>query len=94
MKMDDMLRTLEEAAQKKGIKVSYEAFGGELGAGGLCRVKGELRLIVDKRATPSERVAMVAGALATFPLDDVFLAPEVRELLDKVRKARALKNAS
>lgn len=94
MKMDDMLRTLEEAAQKKSIRVSYENFGGELGAGGLCKVKGEWRLIVDKRATPSERVAMVAGALAGFPLEDLYLAPEVRELVEKVRKARALRRAS
>lgn len=94
MKMDDMLRTLEEAAQKKSIRVSYENFGGELGAGGLCKVKGEWRLIVDKRATPSERVAMVAGALAGFPLEDLYLAPEVRELVEKVRKARSLRRAS
>ncbi len=94
MKMDDMLRALEEAAEKKSIRVSYETFGGELGAGGLCKVKGEWRLIIDKRATPSERVAMVAGALASFPLDDLFLAPEARELVEKVRKARTLKRAS
>jgi len=94
MKMDEMLRLLEEAAEKKAIRVSYENFGGELGAGGLCKVKGEWRLIIDKRSTPSERVAMVAGALAGFPLDDLFLAPEVRDLIEKVKAARALRRAS
>ena len=92
MKIDDMLQSLEEVAQKKAIRVTYENFGGELGAGGLCKVKGEWRLIIDKRATPSERVAMVAGALTGFPLEDVFLTPEVRDLLDKVRQARVLRD--
>ena len=37
-------------AEKKSIRISYEAIGGELGAGGLCKVKGVHRVIVDKRA--------------------------------------------
>lgn len=86
MKLDDTLRALEEAAEKKQIKVSYEPLGGELGAGGLCKVKGEWRILIDKRATPSERVAMVAEALAGFPLDDLFLAPELRELIGRMGK--------
>jgi len=90
MKTDDMLVSLEAAAHKKGVRVSYETFAGEVGGGGLCKVKGEWRLMVDKRANPSERVAMVAGALATFPLDDLFLTPELRDLIERVRKTRGL----
>ena len=86
MKIDEMLRVLEETAAKKNIKVSYEAIGGELGAGGLCKVKGEYRVIIDKRATTGERVALVAGALSQFPLEDVYLTPEVRDLIGRVRK--------
>lgn len=85
MKIEDTLRILEETAQKKSIQVSYEALGGELGAGGLCRVKGAWRIIIDKRATPSERAAIVAEALAGFPLDDLYLAPEIRELLEQIK---------
>jgi hypothetical protein len=94
MKMDDMLVALEAAAARKSIRVSYENVGGEPGAGGLCKVKGEWRVIVDKRATPSERVALVGNALAMFPIDDLYLPPEVRDLIEKLRQARALKNAS
>jgi hypothetical protein len=86
MKIDEVLRHLEEAAAAQSIKVSYEAIGGELGAGGLCKVKGEYRVIIDKRATTGERVALVAGALARFPLENVFLPPEVRELVDRLRR--------
>jgi hypothetical protein len=83
MKIDDTLRELEAVAEKKGVRVAYEALGGDVGAGGLCKVKGEWRVIVDKRATPGERVTVLAQSLATFSLEDVFIAPEVRELIAK-----------
>ena len=81
MKIDETLRELEGVAEKKNIKVSYENIGGELGAGGLCKVKGEHRVIVDKRATDGEQVTVLATALARFELDDVFISEELRALI-------------
>ena len=72
-KVADTLKELEEIAEKKAIKISYEAIGGELGAGGLCKVKGQHRVIVDKRATDGEKVTVLATALARFPLDFAFV---------------------
>ncbi len=83
MKLDDLVSELEAVAQKKGIRVAYEALAGEVGGGGLCKVKGEYRIIVDKRATPGERASLLAQSLAGFPLDDVFVAPEVRDLIER-----------
>ena len=81
MKVADTLLELEGVAQKKSIRVSYEPIGGELGAGGLCKVKGEHRIIVDKRATDGEKVTVLATALAKFALDDVFISEETRALI-------------
>jgi hypothetical protein len=89
MKIQDTLQELETVAEKKSIKVSYESIGGELGAGGLCKVKGEHRVIVDKRATDGEKVTVLAQALARFPLDDVFMSEETRALIDRNRKLKA-----
>jgi hypothetical protein len=83
MKIDEQLRELEGVAEKKKIKVSYENIGGELGAGGLCKVKGEHRVIVDKRATDGEKVTVLAQALSRFPLDDVFMSEKTRDLIEK-----------
>lgn len=83
MKADEMLRELEGVAEKKNIKVTYENIGGELGAGGLCKVKGEHRVIVDRRATDGEKVTVLAQALARFPLDDVFISEKTREMIEK-----------
>ena len=81
MKIEETLRELEGVAEKKNIKVTYENIGGELGAGGLCKVKGEHRVIVDKRATDGEKVTVLATALAKFELDDVFMSEELRALV-------------
>jgi hypothetical protein len=83
MKIADTLKELESIAEKKSIRVSYENIGGELGAGGLCKVKGEHRVIVDKRATDGEKVTVLAQALSRFPLDDVSISDKTRELIEK-----------
>ncbi len=85
MKIADQLQELESVAGKKQIRVSYEPIGGELGAGGLCKVKGEHRVIVDKRATDGEKVTVLATALGRFDLDDVFMSEETRALVDRHR---------
>jgi len=83
MKPEVMLELLESAADQLGIRVSYEPLQSSVGSGGLCKVKGELRIIIDKRATSDERVAMIAGALnrSGGALDELELPAKVREVL-------------
>lgn len=89
MKLPEVLAALEDTAKKLSVRVTYEAIGGELGAGGLCKVKGNWRVIIDKRATPSERVSVLATSLARFAWSDLELAPPVRELLAQVAEKLA-----
>jgi hypothetical protein len=85
VKLPQILGELEEACKHIGVRLSYEAIGGELGSGGLCKVKGKWRAIFDKRTTPSERVALLLPILCRFPLDDVPLSEMARELLSRMR---------
>ena len=64
MKPESMLPALEELATNLGVRVSYEKLRAGFGMGGLCRVKGEYRVIIDRRATAHDRVAMLARSLA------------------------------
>ena len=82
MKIDDTLQELELVAEKKNIRVTYENLTGEVGSGGLCKVRGEHRIIIDKRSNPGERATALAQALARFPLDDVYISEETRRLID------------
>ena len=49
----------------------------------MCKVKGEHRVIVDKRATDGEKVTVLAQALSKFPLDDVTMSDKTRDLIGK-----------
>ena len=64
MKPEVLLELLEAAAEQLEIKVSYEPLQTAVVHGGLCRVKGEYRIIVDKRASAEERVSTLATAIA------------------------------
>lgn len=87
MKMEPILEELEAAAAKLGVKVSYENLTDTVGGGGLCKVKGTYRVIIDKRGTPGEKVATLAKALAEFQpredLDKIFLTPATREIVER-----------
>jgi hypothetical protein len=91
MKPEVVLELLEAAAEQLHVRVSYEQLQTSVVHGGLCRVKGEHRIIVDKRASAEERVTTLATALAqvlrlrSSSADGsetaVELSPKVREVL-------------
>ena len=63
MKPEVVLELLESAAEQLKVRVSYEPLQTSVVHGGLCRVKGEYRIIVDKRASAEERINTLAAAL-------------------------------
>ena len=91
MKPEVVLELLEATAEQLHVRVSYEQLQTSVVHGGLCRVKGEYRIIVDKRASAEERVTTLATALAQVmrlrPSSTdgeevvIELPPKVRELL-------------
>ncbi|HWM84600.1 MAG TPA: hypothetical protein VNO33_02155 [Kofleriaceae bacterium] len=101
MNQQAMLEELEAVASKLAVKVSYEALASSVGSGGLCRVHGQYRVIIDKRAQVGERLAALAQALGQLPMlttslqanqtGEVELSGPVRDLL---RHYNALRRAS
>jgi hypothetical protein len=85
-KMEPILEELEGAAAKLQVKVSYENLVDTVVGGGLCKVKGEYRVIIDKRSTTGEKAVTLAKALAALAIDSVFLSPAARELVDQAQK--------
>jgi len=100
MKPEVLLELLESAAERLTVRVSYEPLQTSVVHGGLCRVKGEYRIIVDKRASAEERVTTLATALAQVAKltqqDAVTLTlpPKVREVLRMHEPAPARSAAS
>ncbi len=93
MKPEVMLELLEAAAEQLGIRVSYEPLQTSVVHGGLCRVKGVYRIIVDKRATSEERITTLATALATFDVSELELSQKVREVLRQHEDASTIHRA-
>jgi hypothetical protein len=53
---------------------------------GLCRVRGEYRLIIDKHLHLSEKIDVMIDALQHFDVESSSLDPVVRRLLEKKTK--------
>jgi len=86
MKPEKMTEALEQAAIQLGVQVRYETMTGEVsGAGGLCKVKGQWWVIIDRKVPPAERAATLTAALAQLDTDGIYLAPEVRDAIAAAR---------
>jgi hypothetical protein len=79
-----LLQELEALAERLSIEVSAGNLEGS--PGGLCRHRGKLRLLVERRLGVRERVEVFLKALSHVSLEDVFVVPEVRERIEKVRE--------
>ena len=90
--MDDVsiLRELENLADELDLEIRYETIEG---SGGLCRVGDKRCLILNRSSSPNQLVRVLSLALSRFPLEDVFINPHVRELLQE-RAGRSLLKAS
>jgi hypothetical protein len=88
MDENSLVGFLEELAERLGVKIRYEAIRQDedavFVAGGLCLLKGEYVLIVNSRATVRDRIHTLATALKHFDLDQFYIRPALRELLDKI----------
>jgi hypothetical protein len=85
--MDDhtALSQLEGLAYMLGIQIRYEKIVEDevSSTGGLCRVKGEWVIIINSRATINEKIQTLAKSLKNFDLNNIYVRPALRELLEK-----------
>lgn len=86
MKVQEQLEALERLAECLAVRVSYEPMAGLVqGTGGLCRVRGEYRIIIDRRLKPPERVQILLDALRRFDVSAQPVPPELQQLLTPAR---------
>lgn len=80
-----ILEHLERIARSKSIIIRYERLeDGELVIrSGSCRVKGNEYIIVDSRLALKERIEIIARELRKKNLEDIYMLPLIREIIDK-----------
>ncbi|MFQ6671702.1 MAG: hypothetical protein ACE5KY_00230 [Candidatus Tectimicrobiota bacterium] len=85
MNDEDLLHHLETVAAAVGLALDYVEFAGAdwRTSSGLCRVRDDLHLLIDKHLAPRERAAVLYRALKEFDLEGVFCPPLVRQLIEE-----------
>jgi hypothetical protein len=77
---------LKEVARRLGVKVREETLLREVGyrvRSGVCRVRGEDVIFIDRTLTPAERVSVLVDSLAARNVETVYLTPALRRLLER-----------
>lgn len=85
MKLEQLYNSLKELAEKLGITVLEQSFKntGIKVKSGFCKVKGQQLLIVDKHKSIYSKVDILASFLSDLTLEDVYIVPAVRDVLDR-----------
>ena len=85
MKPEQIYQELKDLAEKLEITVSEQNFrsAGIAVKSGMCKVKGQDMLIVDKHKSIHKKIKIMASHLAKIPHENVFIVPAIRDLLEK-----------
>ena len=88
MDEDTTIDQLEELAERFGVQIRYDAINLDEESihvtGGLCELRGVSLIIINSKLTTKERIRTLAKALRHFDLDQVYIRPALRELLNEV----------
>ncbi len=83
-RVNRVLDELIEAAERVGVKVRREKLLREVGyraRGGMCRLREDNLVIIDRDQPPHEQLEIVAEALKGRDLESLYLSPEARRVL-------------
>jgi hypothetical protein len=80
MRDSRVLGQLEALAEKLEIEVSYVRLSPN--RGGLCKLRDQYLLLIDKNSNEEEQVQVFLSALCRFPLDHLQILPRVRQMLE------------
>lgn len=85
MKPKKLLQELELVAEKLGIQTIYDTFEGK---GGGCRVIDNRYVVINSRLADRVKAELFLKALSELSIDEIYIKPEIRELLEEARASR------
>ena len=100
LSMDDdaLIDYLEELAESFGVQIRYEIIKQDedlsFVVGGLCLLEGKYVLIINPKATTKDKIKTLAMAVKHFDLDQIYVRPILRQLLDRIPEQRPFGNFS
>ncbi len=88
MKEEEILSGLEKIFESLQIEVRYEK--GDF-SGGYCILKDKPMVIVQSNLPAAQKIKILARELAQMDLQNVFLVPALREVIDEALSSTAVK---
>ncbi|MEA3310591.1 MAG: hypothetical protein U9Q76_00045 [candidate division WOR-3 bacterium] len=85
MKAKKLLQELELVAEKLVIQTIYDTFEGK---GGGCRVIDNRYVVINSRLADRVKAELFLKALSELAIDEIYIKPEIRELLEEARLSR------
>ena len=86
MKRKELLGKIETLTINLGIEIRYEKLGNS--RGGLCRIHEKYYLFLNRNLAEYSKIELIAQELSKFDLTDIFLLPEIRQVIHKNRVAK------
>ena len=85
MNESTIVQHLEEIAEKVNLKVNYENLRKLhiFSKGGFYRLQEDHIVLIENSLNLSEKVEILADALGNYDLEDVYMPPAVRKILDR-----------
>ncbi len=82
---DSLLQSLVDLAEKLSVKVIFKNLKDDefVIKSGMCSVKGDTLIIIDSRVSLEEKVKTLCQELKKFNLDNIFISPVMRDILEK-----------
>jgi hypothetical protein len=75
-----ILSELEEIVERLGFKLRYEKGNFE---GGYCLLKESRLFVINSRSEPERRIAIIARNIKVLGIDEIFVKPHLREIIEK-----------
>jgi hypothetical protein len=80
-----LLQELEEIVEKLSIAIRYDDLMGMdfKVKGGLCSLRGQNVIIMDRRMPQRERIDLLVRVLSQFDLSPIFMKPYIRLIIER-----------
>lgn len=82
MKKEKLYSEFEELGQRLGVKIIK---GKGNFTGGICTVKDETVIVVNKMKPIEHRLKILATSFLEYNLDDIYMIPALRAFIEKTR---------
>ncbi len=87
MNSEQLYLEIKDLAEKVGITVSEQNFKttGIHVESGLCKIKDQQFLIIDKQKPVVDKLQILSSVIATENLENIFIVPAVRQHLESIK---------